>query len=154
DAPPDEVTLELKKPGYIYLTGQRLRLEGQESVITMNPFVQVKGVVTDAVTGRPIEEFDVTPGHVQDDGHHVIWQPTRTQRLKRVPYFVSFESPAAGYQIRVEADGYATFVSKTFQPGTPQQRLDVALTRDAPTVLSVRTPDGEPAAHAQVGLCS
>src|SRR5205085_10958812 len=55
DAPPDELTLELRKSGYIFVMGHRITTSDQEQVITMYPYVQVQGAVTDAATGRPIE---------------------------------------------------------------------------------------------------
>src|SRR5439155_3625111 len=56
DAPADELTMEFKKSGYIYVAGHRMLAADQEQTITMYPYVQVQGSVTDAATGRPIEE--------------------------------------------------------------------------------------------------
>src|SRR5262249_47134546 len=69
-------------------------------------------------------------------------------------YVASFDWPAAGYQVRIEAAGYAPFVSKMFPPSSGAQEFNVALSREGGVTLSIRAPDGLPAAGVEVNVCT
>ena len=59
-APDDAVTYQLWKEGYATLKVD-LTANGSEQTITLHPLLRISGKVTDATTGRPIENVTAMP---------------------------------------------------------------------------------------------
>ena len=109
----------------------------------------VHGLVIDATTKRAIPRFRVIPGSLHGPG--VAWQPhlIATHRGGR------FDLPPNPWawdqtQFRVEAEGYRPSVSRIVKKSEGEVKLTFALQADAGISAVVRTPDGAPAAGAQV----
>jgi len=115
--------------------------------------IQVAGQVLDSETGKPIPHVRVVATSLHRNNlksGHVTWQ---MHLLK------SFEDGSIDYRmkrgyrqtaVRIDADGYRPFVTSVIQKGKPLKQ-DFKLTRDRIQGI-VLTPDGKPAANAQVAM--
>ncbi len=151
-APPDGgVELYAFKPDWCYTRDIRLQADGEEHVITMRRALVVTGTVTDAETGLSILDAKAFPGYGTDE---YCWERLDTRRANGGAFKVVLAELKDPWRVRVEADGYASFVS---QPLTPASEgvLDVALRPlDSSKALHgvVLRPDGQPATNAEVLL--
>ncbi|MGP0069776.1 MAG: hypothetical protein ACLQGP_40020 [Isosphaeraceae bacterium] len=109
----------------------------------------VHGLVIDAATKRAIPQFRVIPGALMSPG--VTWQPhlIATHRGGR---FDLPPNPRAWKEtrFRVEAEGYRPSVSRIVKRSEGEIKLTFVMQADAGISAVVRTPDGAPAAGAQV----
>ncbi len=137
-----------------------------EIVLTMPRPFRLRGKVVDAETGRPIErcrliegvawthdfaptEYESPPdwsrlaGRVIDGGRYEVRFPhEKRQSEPRFYYPVLL--------VRVEAEGYAPAVSRSFNQWAGQPTFDFALRRRPWIKGTVRAPDGAPAAGAEI----
>ncbi len=151
-APRDgELELYAKKPDWCYTRDIRFKADGEEHDITMRQALEVTGRVTDAATGQPVAEAKAFPGY--GEGEHA-WERLDTRHSADGHYTVRFEENKMPWRVRVEADGYAPFVSDPLPAdfggalAVQLQPLDPAKTITG-TVLR---PDGQPAVGAEVAL--
>ena len=142
-----------KAPEFGMSRGTVVKADGQEHVIRLGRTFAVSGRVTDAETGKPVLEVKSFPGYGEGEG---CWWRGATRHSTDGTFVVHFTEPRWPWRVRVEAEGYAPFISEPLQPD-PSGTLDVALRRVDPsrTVRGVvlRT-DGQPAAGAEVALLS
>jgi hypothetical protein len=151
-APPkDELEFCARKPGWCYTRGIKLVADADEHVVTMRRALEITGRVTDAVSGRPIAEVRAFPGY--GDGPN-SWERLETRRSRESTYRVLFEEDRLPWRFRLEADGYAPFISEPIASDHPAI-LDVALQPlDYRVAVHgvVYGVDGSPAAGARVAL--
>lgn len=146
-----ELQLCAIKDGWCYTRDIKLRADSQEHVITMRRALVVTGRVTEAGTGRPIEQMKAFPGY--GEGQY-SWERLATRRSTNGLYTVRFEEDRMPWRVRVEADGFAPFQSEPLLANF-SGALDVVLQPvDSGTALRgiVCRPDGSPAAGAEVAL--
>ena len=127
-----------------------------EIQIVLQPLLRIHGVATDFMTGQPITQFRILPGYpVGNEGYHWQSQSARTFANKDGSYaFDSNDmSQAEGpREIRIEADGYALFESRSFNPDEGSVTCNVSLTRADWTTGKVFLPDGKPFPQAGIEL--
>jgi len=153
-APPEvELTFVALKEKWFYTRGINLVADGEEHVVAMRRAFELAGHVTDAVTGLPVTELRAFPGYGRSlGGAH--WERSATRRSEDGAYRVVFSEDQLPWSFRIEAPGYAPFMSEPISPDH-QGWLDVSLQPtghgDAVHGIVLR-PDGSPAAHASVAL--
>jgi protocatechuate 3,4-dioxygenase beta subunit len=153
DSAPGGVDLDLyaRKAGWCYTRDLKLQADGREHTIVMRPALTVTGRVIDADDGQPVLAVKAFPGYGTDEH---CWERLDTRRAHDGTFKVVFAEKRDPWRIRVEADGYAPFVSEELKPDLAGL-LDVQMKRlDPATAVSglVLQPDGQPAAGVEVAL--
>lgn len=140
--------------------------DGNEHTITLSSFgLTLFGSVTDAATGQPIPAFRIIVGWPEKDFRTgemgAAWSTLDRFwfKFEGGAYRHRFGEPALGgpnpgFLFKFEADGYAPFVTRSFQGNEGEMQLDVAMQPSAPINITVLLPDGQPAVKADIGLVS
>ena len=155
DAPRDEFRVGISPPHRegLYLLDVPLTAREEEYLIRLPAPVVISGGVTDAATGSPIAKFRVVPGN-RTRPKHKDWVEGNGFAGKdgRYEYRPEFAFPA--HLIRIEADGYLPAESREIasDEGTVTVTVNFALERGSNVAGRVLTPDGQPAAGAEVVL--
>lgn len=153
DAPGDEVLFDVVPTGdYMRIRDLRLSASEQESTITLARPLLVRGTVTDAETGKPIEAFTLLGGFDTGPASRPYFVRNREVRVKAGRYEFRFVEPRPHHYLRFEADGYRTVVSRAFRDDEGESVFDVKLHRDAGIAGVVHSPEGGPLANAEVVL--
>ncbi len=159
-APAEPVLLTLTKPGFT-MVGQREFQAGKgETSVTMYPPLRVRGKVTDARTGRPIEQFKVVHGnyyrHANQDGalQNVNWEGTGPgTEFTDGTYEVEHSHPGVlAVAVRVQANGYKPATSAPFKMEAGDAAFDARLEPGVGPFGVVRGLHGQPIAGAAVIL--
>ena len=157
DAPEDNLTVNVDREGYVGLFQERVKA-GSDLTFTIQPALSISGIVRDAATKKAVERATIEYGAVNPaTGDVATWQP---QPELGWVWFASghltarFPVAADAYKIRITAEGYQAFVSRTFRREEQVVRdYDVALTpgrsADQPFATAIR-PDGRPLAGARI----
>ena len=149
----EELELCAVKDGWCYTRELRFKADGEEHLITMRQALEISGRVTDFETDQPIADFKAFPGYGNSE-EDVGWERLDTRQGTNGNFKVRFQERKPLWRVRVEADGYAPFVSDPLWPKVTGP-LEVALQRLDPG-RSVRgtvwRPDRHPAAGAEVAL--
>jgi len=155
DAPSDAVSVTTSKDGYASAR-ESLEPSDKEHVLTLRGILRLRGTVTDAETGRPIETFTVIPGTVSLGAINPwVWLLEFAKTHHGGRYEFSFD--ALGTQpkrVRIEAKGYLPAVSPVHKNDAGDQVFDVRLRKGAWIEGLVRGPDGAPLAGAGVILAT
>jgi len=133
--------------------------EGQTELrMKLTPKLKISGVVTDVHTGEPIPKFTIRAGWIMSGRKHPYWNvgdmflPAETNG-----HFEMYVARSKGTQkkrLRLEADGYETFISDAFSKQGEDFELDVQLIPGKPRSISAITPSGDFASSADVALLS
>ncbi len=165
NAPNAELTFDIVASGYMRASGIKIRPDGEEHVIIMDPALVISGQVQDE-SGAPIPRFRVGLGWPQ---WNPITEKTNAQWNSIARYWIDFvggqyresiEEPVIygtknpGYVLKFEAEGFAPFVSRALAPEEGQVQLDVTLRRASAVLVTVLNQAGQPVADADVGLVS
>jgi peroxiredoxin len=153
-APADEVLFDIGKQGYMSVRGFAMSSEIDEYVIVLYPPLRVSGAVVDAATNEPIRSFKVVTGIKWDSSDRVHWSRDNARDFTNGRYEHTFTYPYDGHLIRIEAEGYMPSVSRVFYNDEADVVFDFALERGEGPGGTVYLPDGEPAADAEVILCT
>ncbi len=159
-APAEPVFLTLTRPGYAMLGQREFRADKGETTVTMYPPLRVRGQVTDARTGRPIERFSVVHGNYYQyfnrDGalREVHWERGGPQDdFTGATYEVEFSHPQVlAVAVRVEAPGYRPATSEPFRMEAGDVVFDARLEPGVGPSGVVHGRDGRPLAGAKVIL--
>lgn len=155
DLPDSPVEFQFSKEGFMNLPNKALAPSEQEVVITLNRPLTISGTVTDAATGKPIDDFTLYDG--QGPGS---WDRQRPRQFHDGRYVRNFTWPVPKVMgLRIEAEGYLPAESRGFQMTEGTVTYDFRLTKGTvptrPTISGViLLPDGKPAAGAEVALAS
>jgi RNA polymerase sigma factor (sigma-70 family) len=157
DAPEDEVLIDLGSMGY---TSKRFMSFPPGRVawdLTMPRPRYVRGSVTDAVTGKPIERFTVLTGHGDAAGSHLDWEypmavpgSAGTYEAKLGAEYRSFDR-----YVRIEAEGYLPERSRALGESDAEwdRTFDFKLRPGEAAITGVvRLSDGSPLVGAEVVL--
>lgn len=143
EAPADAVTFNV---GSQTLRGITIDLmPDKENVVKLGAVVRIRGSVTDAETGRPIEDFHLTPGIVFNDGQQVNWQPGWNFDIgKKHGGFFDFPDTWSypGFAVRIEAKGHLPVVSDIIKPEDGDAQLDIKMLPAKDITATVHAPDG------------
>jgi hypothetical protein len=155
DLPESPVEFQFSKEGFMTLPNKALAPSEQEVVITLNRPLVISGTVTDAATGKPIDDFKLYDG--QGPGN---WYRQRPRQFHDGRYVRNIIWPyPRTVALRIEAAGYLPAESRGFQITEGTVTYDFRLTKgDVPTRPAISgvilLPDGKPAAGAEVALAS
>ncbi len=155
DAPEDEVLIDLGALGYTSKRFVTAKPGEPEQTIEMPRPRFVRGSVTDAETGKPVERFTVLTGYAGDETDRAHWQYDQARAHSGGSYEAKLD---AGYRnfiryVRIEAEGYLPAVSRAFKEDEAEwdRVQDFKLHRGAGTIGGVvHLPDGSPLAGADV----
>ncbi len=159
-APAEPVLLTLTRPGYTMLGQREFRADPGETSVTMYPPLRIRGQVTDARTGRPIEQFTVVRGnYYRDFNRDGAFRQVNWERGGRWMDFTGgkyeFEysyAPVAALAVRVEAQGYQPATSEPFKMEAGDVTFDARLEPGVGPSGLVHGRDGRPLAGAAVIL--
>jgi hypothetical protein len=134
-APAEQVLLTLTRPGYAMVGQREFRPDRGETNVTMYSPLRVRGKVTNARTGKPIERFTVVHGRYYrfsiSDGafQNVNWERGGPQRdFADGKYEVDDSHPGvAAVTVRVEAKGYKPATSGPFKMEAGDVAFDARL---------------------------
>jgi RNA polymerase sigma factor (sigma-70 family) len=156
--PKGELELQFAKAGYRCSRTNKFAADGEEHTIVLHPVATVTGSVTDAETGTPVPNFQLTMGHSQP------WNPAdqtpmwdlRSKAGSNGFYKMVIEEEQVPY-LRIEANGYETVETQIQLTNRVEGVRDFQLRR-ASVAHSIRgtvlLPDGSPAVGAEVALCT
>lgn len=144
-APPNKTLMfSANAPGYAHPAGQlnllKLRTDGSEQTITLQPIVMLHGTVVDAASGAPIPRFKAIP----NDERSALYYGTNGQ--------FQFVFGPGDLRVQVEAEGYAIEVGRPTLGPNGEPRCDFRLRREELIRGLVLNPDGTPAEGAEVAL--
>jgi RNA polymerase sigma factor (sigma-70 family) len=159
-APVEPVLLTMTRPGYTMISQRAFQADKGETSVTMYPPLRVRGTVTDARTGRPIEQFIVVPGNyyraANRDGTltRVNWQRggPGTEFAGGKYELESSHAQVAAVAVRVEARGYKPATSEPFKMEAGDVAFDARLEPGEGPSGVVNGADGRPLAGAVVTL--
>jgi len=157
DAPEDEVLIDLGTLGYTSKRYLSFAPSETDRVLTIPRPRFVRGSVTDAETGKPIEQFTVLTGHSGDAEEHLEWEFSKAQAGSGGSYEAKLGAEYRDFlrYVRIEADGYLPERSRAFQEKEAEwdHIFNLKLRRGDGTITGlVRQPDGSPLAGADVVL--
>jgi len=154
-APPDEVLFDFLQTGYQSRRRVPLTASEQEQTIVLRRPVWLRGAVTDAATGSPIEAFRIILGQIRGN-HRIHWMRDLGVDFDGGTYERPFNPDAidsAVWFLRVEAEGYRSAVSPIHDSGEAVT-MDFHLDPGPPTTGRVHKPDGTPAENAAIAVVS
>jgi RNA polymerase sigma factor (sigma-70 family) len=164
NAPSGGVMFMVNAPGFTAIHDAPARADGKENVIALTQGTLVTGAVRDDSTGAAIPRFHVVLGfpEIRPFRHITIyhWIRNRAADFRDGTYSQDLGGPLViggdnpGYVMKIEAVDYEPFISRIFQEGEGEVRLDVSLHPSKWTIMTVLKPNGQLAAGADVGLVS
>jgi len=159
-APTNEVALRISASGYPPRV-VKLRASSTESLIRLhlenNDAIHVTGRVTDAVSGSPLDHFQIKISHQMMVGDIPMGTTQNFDgsngelniELLHKDFPLGFSE---SWIMTIESDGYDSVVSRRFEREEGDQQLDFKLVPGGTVQAVVRTPAGEPAAGAQLAF--
>ena len=105
-APDDAVTCDIRVEGFANIEPD-LVADDNEKTIVLNPYLIVRGNVSDAETTKPVENLSVVQVHFfRPDFLYV----NRDERVngKNGKFTIQFDRTDIEHGVRIEADGYRT----------------------------------------------
>lgn len=165
NAPERALTFSVDSPGQAR-ADFTITPDGREHLVTLQNGLTISGTVRDAVTGALIPKFRLIAGWPTTNPvtHEVINHWSSIDR-----FWASYEggtfrhtwtetplrgTPNPGFIFKIEADGYAPFVSRPVALEEGEARFDVTLNAATNSEITVTLPDGLPAAGTDVALIS
>jgi beta-lactamase regulating signal transducer with metallopeptidase domain/thiol-disulfide isomerase/thioredoxin/protocatechuate 3,4-dioxygenase beta subunit len=165
DAPPEVFQFEIQKDGFLAQHETVDAGDGKELAIRLIHALRISGKVLDAETKQPVKEFHIDWMSRSDPRDFANGNTFSTIPGSNGVYSLDLGRLYApnwfgGYAhqclFRVEADGYATFVSRVFSSHTGDvgevSPYDIELQRTPQIIGTVVDAGGRPATGAQVGL--
>jgi beta-lactamase regulating signal transducer with metallopeptidase domain len=159
DAPDDPLEISAWTPGYHRVSRQRVEPSEADVTFTLRPSLSINGRVFDAETKKGVEAATVEYGAVEPKtGDVPKWTglptPGASGGVHQGRFNVDIPVTAAGYRLRVVAEGYQPFVSRVFRRDEAVIRgYDITLIPAGPGGTPVATalrPDGKPLVGARV----
>ncbi|HEU5123710.1 MAG TPA: sigma-70 family RNA polymerase sigma factor, partial [Verrucomicrobiae bacterium] len=164
NAPDAELNFDVSAAKHTRVYGVKMRPDAEEHIVRLPDAVIVHGTVRDADTGDLIPKFRMITGwpewNPMDNSTNAQWSRFSRDWLPFAngTYHHAFEEPLIlgtknpGYMLKFEADGYASFVTRSIGPDEGDVRLDVVLHRAAVVTATVYTPSGQLARNAEAGF--
>lgn len=165
DAPAERFQLQIEKDGFITQHKNVDAIEGRELAVELDDALRIMGNMQDAETKEPLREFHIDWMDRSEPQDFANGYPFSTIPGSNGVYLLDLgrlyaSGWAGGYAhqciFRVEADGYATFVSRVFASRNGDfgevSPYNVELKRTAQIFGTVVDANGRPVPGAQVGL--
>ncbi|QEH38048.1 ECF RNA polymerase sigma factor SigE [Aquisphaera giovannonii] len=154
EAPLDEFAADICPPDGTQLPEQPIPARDAAKVVTFRlpPTLVLTGRVVDAETKQPIRSFRVVPGGRWEANNQLSWSegeafPASDGRFEYRP-----SRPESVTLVRVEADGYASVVSRDVRREEGSVTLRFELSRARGLVGKVLTPKNQAAAGARIAV--
>lgn len=151
EAPLDEFQADICRPGGMQITRQKLIAREEEYVLRPPPALVITGTVVDADTKEPIKQFRALPGR-QSAGGSIIWDRKEGAESTDGTYRVRRTYGCHAHLVRIEASGYLSTVSRQIKDDEGNVTINFELKKGQDVAATVLTPDGKPAAGADVAL--
>jgi hypothetical protein len=153
DAPAEPVTVSVNARGLRGLNDQVL-IPDKDNVIKLGAVSHIRGTVTDAETGKPIENIQLVLGIKWNGDQPVTWQPGWDVNAVRPGGKFEFtdEWPYPGIAVKIEAPGYLPAESRIIKSEEGDVTLDLKMKPGKDVVLMIRTADGNPVAGATAAM--
>jgi beta-lactamase regulating signal transducer with metallopeptidase domain len=151
EAPLDEFKADICPPDGMNLAEQPLIPRDQPYVFRLPPPFVVSGKVIDAETKQPIKTFLVVPG-IRFSATQMNWARGEQETATDGKYSLRKTQDYFAYMVRIEAEGYQPAVSRDIKTNEGAITIDFELKKGVDVSAIVLTPEGKPAARAQVGL--
>ena len=169
-APDRELPIDVRAQGQVLVTNLLVQANGEEHLVTITPAapsavsapaappLTVAGTVSDAATRQPIPRFRIltgSPAFFSPGVTNVHWSSGPISydgkfRFERA--ILSRASTISFSCFKFEAEGYAAFVTRLVRNDEGEVSFDVALQPAVSNTVTVLSPDGRPAANADIGL--
>jgi hypothetical protein len=158
-SPDSELRLNVEAVGF-EATNMLVPADGAEHVVTLAsarataPHLTITGSVRDAASSLPIPNFVLS---VNGSPSTPSWMDSLSFQGGKFQWFDNMVEAARvqpGQQVsfKLEAQGYAPFVTRAVGKDEGNVQLDIALTPAPSTTVTVLLPDGRPATNADIGL--
>ncbi|MGA2442028.1 MAG: carboxypeptidase regulatory-like domain-containing protein [Tepidisphaeraceae bacterium] len=153
EAPAEPVTVSVSAQGLRGLDSQVLTPD-QDNVINLGAVSHIRGTVTDAETGKPIENIQLVLGIQWSADQPTTWQPGWNVNAVRPGGKFAFtdEWPYPGIAVKIEASGYLPVKSRIVKSDEGDVTLDLKMKPGKDLILTVRTPDGNPVVGATAAI--
>ncbi len=150
EAPLDEFKADICGPE-MELGSQPLISRNEPYVFRVPSALVVSGTVIDAETKQPIPKFQVIPG-VRFDKTSKHWATAEKFTATDGKYRMRQTHDRFAWLVRIEADGYQAAVSRDIQSNEGEITINFELEKGKDVAATIRTPDGQPAAKAEIAL--
>ncbi len=153
EAPVDEFEADICREGGMQMQSQPIIAREEEYVFRPPRLLVVSGKVTDKETGELIKNFRCVPGG-RNEPHQKPenWRLDETYKATDGTYTIQRGNDIDAHMVRIEADGYKVAVSRDIESNEGNVELNFELIRAADIVITFQTPDGQPAADAEIAL--
>ncbi|APZ94454.1 M56 family metallopeptidase [Fuerstiella marisgermanici] len=152
EAPLDEFTADICRPGGMQLVNQRLFSRDEEFVFTPPKMLVIFGKVTDAKTQKPIDKFRVVPGTRDDPDFQpgIRWDSSDAFDAQKGAYTFEQNRTSPAHLVRIEAEGYKVASSREIKSNEGKVEVDFALEPAEKITVQLQDSDGAPAIAAEV----
>ncbi len=147
-APDDPVTYGFYKTGFAV---GRVKIAADESEhrVTLKPLLRISGTVTDAVSGQPLQRFQVVPViYFRPD--FAMLERKNARNGSEGKFSIEFVGTYKQRGVQIEAPGYVTARSDRYRIGQPDPTLEFKLQPVERYLGKVVDQDGRPLEGAQV----
>ncbi|MGD0388343.1 MAG: carboxypeptidase regulatory-like domain-containing protein [Tepidisphaeraceae bacterium] len=155
DAPAEPVTVSVNAQGLRSANDQVLTPD-QDNVIKLGAVSRIRGTVTDAETGKPVENIQLIIGIKWSLEQPVTWQPGWNFDMNAVRPGGKFQFtdqwPYPGIAVKIEAPGYLPAESRIVKSDEGDVTLDLKMKPGKDLILTVQTADGKPVAGATAAM--
>ena len=128
DAPREGVWINARGAGFIGAENQVVPATEAETVIKLARTLFVNGAAIDFRTRTRIDSFTLTPGTETPDGSVTYWDKSRSRRMRGGRFEFRFaEAAENGHLLKIEAEGYATGISRPIADVEQDVRIEVEL---------------------------
>ena len=136
------------KAGYMSFGGIQFSADGEEHTYTLRKSATITGTVVDADTRQSIERFDVMRGQ-GTGGDQIYWQTYNMTKGSNGGFSVKLDQQGVT-ALRIEADDHLPAIISLGTNG--ERHFDIELKKGSGPKGIVLTPDGQPAAGAQLAV--
>ena len=154
EAPVDEFRADICREDGMQLPYQLIKPRDEEYVFRPPKLLVVSGRVTDKATGELVKNFRCVPGGRDEPRQRAgeNWDLSEAYSSDDGTYQITRDSDCPAHMVRVEADGYKVAVSRDIQSNEGDVELNFELTRAPDIVITIQTPDDQPASEAEVAI--
>jgi RNA polymerase sigma factor (sigma-70 family) len=157
-APDRELAFDIEAAGYMRIYGTKVRPDGEEHRVTLAPALKIIGTVQDEKTGKPIPRFKIITGAPGKGQSAPFWSTIERYWMefndghfeRNLEQPISFHREQNNYIFKIEADGYAPFITRVVRAEEECARFDLRLKPALRTTITVLLPNGKPAPHTDV----
>ncbi len=152
-APDDAVDYRFGAKGFASNEAS-IAADDQEHVVTIHGEFEIAGTVTDAATGKPIDDFRVVP-IIHFRPEFPFLPRNDSQAFTGSKFRMAFDRADIEHGVQIEALGYRPFrTERRYKLGDPNVNLDVKLQPTEHQLGSVVDGNGQPVADAKVYVAS